>query len=99
MLYFDMIQAALSPAAREAVTEMRIPEGYEYQSEFARKYFGRGRAEGIARSIVTVLEQRGIGVTDQQRIRVLGCTDTAQLERWVARAATASSSDELFGEE
>ncbi|GLZ16307.1 hypothetical protein Acsp04_65420 [Actinomadura sp. NBRC 104425] len=55
-----------------------------------------GRIEGEARSLLLILEARGITVTDEQRQRVLACMDLQRLETWVRRAATISSADELF---
>jgi predicted transposase YdaD len=43
-LYFDVIMAALPELARRTL-EAHM-EGYEYQSEFARKYVAQGREEG-----------------------------------------------------
>lgn len=46
-LYFDLVMHSLSEAARRAFETMD-PAKYEYQSEFAKQYYGQGRAEGIA---------------------------------------------------
>ena len=46
-LYSDRLLAALSVAAREALQTV-ITHKYEYQTEFARRYYGQGRAEGRA---------------------------------------------------
>jgi hypothetical protein len=43
-LYLDVILMAL-PAAVRRILEARM-QGYEYQSDFARKYYGQGRKEG-----------------------------------------------------
>jgi len=43
-LYLDVILMALPEAVRR-ILEARM-EGYEYQSDFARKYYGQGRKEG-----------------------------------------------------
>jgi hypothetical protein len=43
-LYLDVILTALPPAIRR-ILEARM-QGYEYQSDFARKYYGQGRKEG-----------------------------------------------------
>jgi flagellar biosynthesis/type III secretory pathway protein FliH len=43
-LYLDVILMAL-PAAIRRILEARM-QGYEYQSDFARKYYGQGRKEG-----------------------------------------------------
>jgi hypothetical protein len=44
-LYLDVIMAALPVAIRQ-ILEARMIKGYEYQSDFARKYYGQGREEG-----------------------------------------------------
>lgn len=44
-LYCDLIQTALSEAARKALQDMALTN-YEYQSEFARRYIALGRQEG-----------------------------------------------------
>jgi predicted transposase YdaD len=44
-LYFDLVLAALSAAAREELQAMD-PAKYEYQSEFAKRCVAKGRAEG-----------------------------------------------------
>jgi flagellar biosynthesis/type III secretory pathway protein FliH len=46
-LYFDLILHSLSEAARQAFRTMKQAK-YEYQSDFARRYYGQGRAEGRA---------------------------------------------------
>jgi hypothetical protein len=43
-LYLDVIMMAL-PAALRQILEARM-QHYEYQSDFARKYYGQGREEG-----------------------------------------------------
>jgi Uma2 family endonuclease len=56
----------------------------------------RGRLEGAARMLLTVLGARGLRISAEQRQRVSACTDADQLEEWVTCAATASSVDEIF---
>jgi hypothetical protein len=46
-LYCDLIFNSLSEAAQRAFKAMRTFK-YEYQSDFARQYFGQGKTEGIA---------------------------------------------------
>ncbi len=57
-----------------------------------------GRAEGIAESILKVLEARGIAVSPAQREEVSRCSDLDRLDRWLLRAARASSAEELTSE-
>ncbi|MGA2451074.1 MAG: hypothetical protein ABTD50_20635, partial [Polyangiaceae bacterium] len=90
-LYFDLVFASVQGTARLTLEALMAAKNYEYQSDFAKRYFGQGRAEGEARAILTVLAARGIDVPDRARARILDCADLAQLDAWLARAATASS--------
>jgi len=56
------------------------------------------KAEGIAESILKFLTARGIAVSETQRQEVLSCHDLARLDRWLVRAAFASSMDEITSE-
>jgi hypothetical protein len=56
----------------------------------------RGRAEGEAKAIVTFLRARGITVPVEATARIESTADLATLERWLAKAATVSSIEELF---
>jgi hypothetical protein len=55
-------------------------------------------AEGEAEMLLRVLAARGFVVPDDVRQRIRSCTDTAQLEAWGDRAATAPSLEEIFGD-
>lgn len=104
-LYYDVVLAVLPEAASRYLEEL-VTATYEYQSEYARRYFfqGRaegeaaGRAEGEAAAVIAVLDARGVVIPDDIRIRVVGCRDLDQLDTWVRRAATASSAQDLFVE-
>ena len=47
--------------------------------------------------MLRVLTARGLQLPAEIRDRVLSCTDTAQLEVWGDRAATANTLDDVFG--
>jgi len=66
-------------------------KGYEYQSDFAKKYVAQGRADEAARALLTVLRVRGIEVPEAARERILSHKDPERLERWLERAIVASS--------
>jgi thioredoxin-like negative regulator of GroEL len=57
-----MVSSAQNEAARRALEAMM--KGYEYQSDFAKKYVAQGRTEEAARALLTVLRVRGIAVPD-----------------------------------
>ncbi len=79
--YLDLVLNSVNEATRRALEAMMV-KGYEYQSDFARKYYGQGKAEAL----LTVLRSRGIAVPDAARERILAERDTARLERWLERA-------------
>ena len=99
--YYDLVYNSLNETARRALEAMM--KGYEYQSDFAKKYVAQGRVEGrlegraegraeeAARALLTVLRVRGIAVPDAVRERILAQTDPERLERWLEKAAVAAS--------
>ena len=56
-----------------------------------------GRTEGRHASLVAVMLARGFKLSAADRARVKGCRETAVLDRWIRRAATATSVTEVFG--
>ena len=56
----------------------------------------KGRAVGQARALLRVLEHRSVIVPEPVRERVLATLDEPQLERWLARALTVTSAEEIF---
>jgi len=101
-LYYDLVYNALNEAARRAL-EITM-KGYEYQSDFARKYVAQGLTEGLtrgrteeaARNLLTVLRVRGLAVPDADRERILAQKDPERLERWLEKAAVAASVTEVI---
>jgi hypothetical protein len=89
-------------------------KGYEYQSDFAKKYVAQGRTEGLteglieglargrteeaARAVLMVLRARDVAVPDADRERILAQKDPERLERWLVKAAVASSVAEVLDE-
>jgi len=58
--------------------------------------FAKGEAKGKAAAVLAVLAARGVAVSNEARARIEACTDVAMLDRWISRAATVSSTDEVF---
>jgi hypothetical protein len=88
-LYYDLVYNSLNEAARLALEG--IMKGYEYQSDFAKKYVAQGRTEEAAHAVLTVLEARGLAVPDAARERILSQKDRERLERWLKKAIVAAS--------
>ncbi len=104
--YGDLVYNALNEAARRALEAMM--KGYEYQSDFAKKYVAQGREEGRdegrdegrtetrASDVLTVFRVRGIAVPDAARERILAQKDPSLLERWLEKAIVAASVAEVL---
>jgi hypothetical protein len=100
ILYYDIVLAGLPAAARtrwEAF--MTATTGSEYRSELFREIDAHGRAEGKAQgeaqAVLTVLDARGVPVSDAIREEVLACTDLDQLDTWLRRAVTAATAEQV----
>lgn len=98
-LYFDLIQNSLSEAARRALRTMN-PAKYEYQSDFARKYYGQGKAEGSREALVAIvtrlLTARFGVLSDVVRARIAAAS-SEELDAVTERLLTAPSLDAALG--
>jgi hypothetical protein len=55
----------------------------------------RGEVKAKAAAVLAVLAARGVAVSEEVRARVEACKDAATLDRWLGRAATAASDEEV----
>jgi len=88
--------AALLDAAKadSAVVEALAAKG----SPAIRDRDAAAEARGRAKSILEILEARGIPVSEAQRQEILSCQDLDRLSRWLRRAVLASSAGEVTSE-
>lgn len=63
-LYWDIIMAGLPALVRQAL-EAHMIKGYQYQSDFARKYYAQGREEGLRSAIIELVCARLPGLRDE----------------------------------
>ncbi|MFL6605207.1 MAG: DUF4351 domain-containing protein [Steroidobacteraceae bacterium] len=103
-LYVDLIMISLAQNARKKVEAIMNSLGYEYQSDFARRYVAEGKAEGKAEGrmegrvelILQLLALRFGPLTDATQTRVRGAQD-AQLDTIAERMLTAQTLEEALG--
>ena len=74
-----------------------IPDVQSFFSESQRRSFDMGEAKGKADAVLVVLESRGIPLSNEQRRRILECTDLETLDQWIRKAALVTTVDELLG--
>jgi hypothetical protein len=65
--HIDEVLAVLPEAARDLLETILKTRAREYKSDFARRYYGQGKAEGKAGAVLDVLSARGIDVPEQAR--------------------------------
>jgi flagellar biosynthesis/type III secretory pathway protein FliH len=106
-LYFDLVLASLSEAARKALQAMD-PAKYEYQSEFAKRYLSQGRAEGEAKGraegeakgraelLLKLLTLRFGPLPEAAQVRVQTATGE-ELELFAERVLSAQTLDQVLG--
>lgn len=94
-LYFDLVAASLSEAARKALQSMD-PAKYEYQSEFARRYVAQGKAEGAVELLLRQMKLR-FGALGEETVARVQSASAAELDLYGERVLTATSLDAVFG--
>ena len=92
-----MVGAPIRALFDGAMAEIAVARALEAKEnpaivEMKRESEARGRAE----SLLAILEARGISVSDDERARILESSDPETLMRWLRRAGTASSLDEVL---
>jgi hypothetical protein len=74
--------------------EKRAEERGEVRGEVRGE--ARGEVRGRVESLLRVLTARGITVSKEARAAIVSCTDPAVLDRWLDRAVTAATLDDVF---
>jgi len=102
-MYGDLVFNCLPEAARRALQAMDASK-YQYQSGFARRYFGAGKAEGVAQGvaqerveIVLKLLVTRYGELSARVVARVHEASTADLDAIAQRVLTAQNLDEALG--
>ncbi len=99
-IYLDAVFARLGEDARAALETLMQTGHYEFQSDIARSWFSKGKAEGEAKGeaklLLQLMELRGLEVTAPIRERILGTTDCTQIEAWASRVLHAKTTAEIL---
>lgn len=67
-----------------------------FQSRTAQALWAEGHSDGLAEALLVVLGGRGVDISDEARDRITSCPDHDTLTTWLTRAATATTTAELF---
>ena len=91
-LYLDLVLISLSRSAPEVLEATMNSLGYEYQSDFARRYVAQGRME----IILKVLASRFGPLTEAVQARIRSA-DRTQIDPMADRMLTARTLEEVLG--
>jgi hypothetical protein len=80
-----------SPEEYTIMTELR--QRWEREKADLRR---EGQTQSKAEAILTVMAARGFSVSERVRTQIMGCHDLSVLERWLARAVTAPSENDVI---
>ena len=83
-------------AYRKAMDE--IQQAREYGAAKEAEGFSEGRIAGFIKALIAILRARGFTVSLEARARIDACKDIATLNRWILRAATAVSVEDVLAE-
>jgi hypothetical protein len=101
-LYFDLVLSALNAGARAILETEMESRGYEYQSEFARRYLEQGREEGrkegreegrvagLRAACEALIEAKLGTLSPVDAARLEAVTDSGSLEALLLDLASAS---------
>jgi hypothetical protein len=83
----DPAKIPMSPSARQLIALL---------DEREDAAAARGLARGKREALVALIGARGLALTAKQQKTIEGCEDPAQLDRWIVKAATATSVAEVL---
>ncbi|MGK3990953.1 hypothetical protein WME99_48350 [Sorangium sp. So ce136] len=86
-----------TPAARKLRLFLEAQGRKKGRAEGRAEGEAKGRAEGRQEALITLLRARGLAPSPDDEARIRGCADAAKLDRWIARAATATTVREALG--
>ncbi|MGA5112909.1 hypothetical protein [Streptomyces pseudogriseolus] len=79
----------------EVRQEVRAEVRQEVQAEVRDEALTQGEARRAAADVLAVLAERGLPVSDAVREVIDGCDDPETLSRWLRRAVTASTAEDV----
>jgi hypothetical protein len=94
-LYLDVVMSALPALLRQALEDRM--QGYEYQSEFARRYYNEGREEGLQRAVLSLAHAKLDAVTVEDEAAIRTIRDEDALEALISALGSASNAVEARG--
>ncbi len=103
-VYGDLVLDSVNAAARQ-VLEAKMIKGYEYKSDFAKKYYGQGRDAGLdegrkegERALLLRLLRARFGELPADVVARVEGAEVGTIERWGERVLSAKTLAEVLDE-
>ncbi|MCR9161158.1 MAG: Rpn family recombination-promoting nuclease/putative transposase [Nannocystaceae bacterium] len=102
--YVVRVSSDLQLEQFRAILKERAPAADSITMTIAEQLLAEGEARGViqgelrraATSVLTVLEARGLSVSEGVRARIEDCQDLDVLRDWLTRAVTVASAEQIF---
>ena len=91
----ELVEAKHAEGRTEGRAEGRAEGRTEGRTEGRAEGLVEGEAMGLARAILALLGARGVSVSPEARAHIEACKDVPTLDRWIVRAATATSAEKV----
>jgi ribosomal protein L13E len=96
--YAGNMLGQLSERPRTILEALMQTETYPYQSKLLAERESRGEVRGAIKkaeeAVLTVIDARGLFISENQRRRIEQCDDLARLNVWLRRAVNAPTVDD-----
>ncbi|MEV0177814.1 hypothetical protein AB0I54_00710 [Streptomyces sp. NPDC050625] len=99
--FYDFLEISLgnAPAGQKLREIMSFVSYFPGRGTVRETAYVEGKTEGEAKGILSVLEVRGIPVSDSVRERITTCTDLDRMDAWLERSRTVERAEDLFAED
>lgn len=95
--YTEYMLGLLSEHPRMILEALMQQETYPYQSKLLADRETRGEIRGESSALLSVIEVRGLALTENERRVIENCNDLARLKTWVKKSVTAPSVADIIG--
>jgi hypothetical protein len=98
--YSEMLEIGLGNTPARDIWRKLMKNGSYFpgRGTIVEESFLQGKVETLVNSVLSVLRHRQIAVSDEVRERISACQDVDTLERWMDRAFSVTTADELIEE-
>lgn len=94
--YAEYMLGQLGERPRSILEALMQHETYPYQSKLLADREARGEARGESNALLTIIETRGLPISENERREIEDCTDLDRLRTWIKLALNAPSVSDII---